>query len=140
MTSRCASWMSALVAALVLCGDATALDNSAIARLQGPWVPEGSRCDDVFRKQGTSINFMRRGAEMREGILVKGDRIADSRNRCTIARVRSEAERSTLLLSCFSGLLVSQLAFSLRFIDDDTVLRTFSDFPDNEMRWKRCKL
>lgn len=109
-------------------------------RLQGAWVPDGSRCGDVFFRQGKSINFVRPGAAGRDGILIQGNRIGDSRNQCTIEGVRADADRFALLLTCFSGLLVSKIAFDLRFVGEDTVVRTLSGFPEAEARWQRCKL
>src|SRR5687767_2939810 len=117
---------------------ANAQDRAQLQRLQGAWVPDGSSCPNVFFKQGTAIHFLRRGASKREGNLILGNRIEDSRQGCTISRAKVEGDRYTLFITCFSGLLVSKLAFSLQFVADDTVLRTFTDFPEDQMRWRRC--
>jgi hypothetical protein len=119
---------------------ANAQGRSQLQRLEGAWVPEGSSCAKVFFKQGTAIHFLRRGASKREGIVILGNRIEDSRQRCTISRAKVEADRHTLFITCFSGLLVSKLAFSLQLVAEETVLRTFTDFPEDQMRWRRCNL
>jgi hypothetical protein len=113
-----------------------------LSRLQGAWVPQGSRCEQVFFRQGTSINFRRAGSEKREGLLIKGKRIEDSRNRCNISNGKQGTDRQgqILLLTCFSGLLVAKLSFSVRFPDENTAVRTLIDFPDEEARFSRCKL
>src|SRR5207237_3597708 len=101
---------------------------------------EGSRCDATFFRQGTSIQFVRRGATKREGIVIKGNRVEDSRMRCTIAKSKAEGGRQDLLLSCFSALLVSQIGQSLRPVDENTLIRTINGFPDEEIRLRRCRL
>ena len=88
---------------------------ASIATAQGAWVPEGSSCANAFFKQGTAIHFARPGSSKREGILILGNRIEDSRQRCTISKAKMEADRHTLFITCFSGLFVSKLAFSLEF-------------------------
>src|SRR3954465_6313138 len=103
-------------------------------------IRDGARCKDVFFRQGTAINFARPGAATRDGILVVGTRIRDPKNACTISKTREVGETQTLLLTCFSGLLVPKISFSIRFQDEDTVVRTFSDFPDEKTTFRRCRV
>jgi hypothetical protein len=130
----------ALALALMLAGAPARAAPAELLFLQGAWVLEGSRCDATFFRQGPSIHFTRRGATEREGVLIKGDRVEDSRMRCTIAKSKVEADRQDLLLHCFSGLLVSKFAFSLRRVDEDTVIRTITVFPEDQIRLRRCRL
>jgi hypothetical protein len=130
----------ALALAFMLGGAPVRAAPAELSFLQGAWVLEGSRCEATFFRQGTSIQFTRRGATKREGVLVKGDRVEDSRMRCTIAKSKADGGRQDLLLSCFSGLLVSKFAFSLRRVDEDTVARTITGFPEDEIRLRRCRL
>src|SRR4051794_5939217 len=122
---------------LAVAAEVAAQPTPTLKRLEGAWVPDGARCKDVFFRQGTSINFVRAGAATRDGILVTGTRIRDPKNACTISKTREDGESQTLLLTCFSGLLVSKISFSIRFQDEDTVVRTFSDFPDGPSRHLR---
>ena len=118
---------------------ACAQDKPDLGRLEGAWVPEGTACKAVFYRQGSAVHFARPGAAKRDGVVIKGNRIEDARNRCTIRRAKEEASQYTVLLSCFSGLLVSSFALKLRFAGEDTVIRTLPDFPDEEKRWQRCR-
>jgi hypothetical protein len=131
---------AALALALMLVGAPAHAAPAELLFLQGAWVLEGSRCDSTFFRQGTSIHFTRRGATVRKGVLIKGDRVEDSRMRCAIANSKVEADRQDLLLHCFSGLLVSKFAFSLRRVDEDTVVRTITAFPEGQIRLRRCRL
>lgn len=105
---------------------------SAIERLQGAWVPEGNRCESVFFRQGNSINSHRPGASVREALLVQGSRLSDARHRCTMSNVRQESDTQTALLTCFNRSISrpSKLSISLTFVDRNTVVRTFSDSPE----------
>jgi hypothetical protein len=120
--------------------EVSAQPTPTLKRLEGAWVPDGARCKDVFFRQGTAINFARPGAATRDGILVAGTRIRDPKNSCTISKVNENGESSTLLLTCFSGLLVSKISFSIRFQDEDTVIRTLNDFPDEKTTFRRCRV
>jgi hypothetical protein len=125
---------------LIVTSGSAAAQELELQRLQGAWVPEGTKCESVFYRQGKSINFVRPGADAREGIIVRANRIEDARNGCSITKVRPDGERRTLLVSCFSGLVVSKLSFSIRFADDSTVVRTLTDFPEEELRLRRCRI
>ena len=111
-----------------------------LKRLEGAWVPDGARGKDVFFRQGTTSNFARPGAATRDGILVAGTRIRDPKNSCTISKINENGESPTLLLTCFSGLLVSKISFSIRFQDEDTVTRTLNDFPEEKATFRRCRV
>jgi hypothetical protein len=82
---------------------ANAQDRPQLQRLQGAWVPEGSSCANAFFKQGTAIHFARPGSSKREGILILGNRIEDSRQRCTISKAKMEADRHTCSLPASPG-------------------------------------
>jgi len=125
---------------LSVAAEVAAQPSPTLKRLEGAWVPDGARCKDVFFRQGTSINFVRAGAATRDGILVAGTRIRDPKNACTISKVKEDGETQTLLLTCFSGLLVSKISFSIRFQGEDTVVRTFSDFPDEKTIFHKCRV
>ena len=140
MLKRCPRLLGISAFLLLGLAPAGAQPDPELRRLQGAWVPEGARCEKVFFRQGTSINFFRPGAATREGILVEGKRIGDARNRCSIKKVRPDGDAQALLITCYSGLVVSNLAFTLRFVDDDTIIRTLSDFPEEEVRLRRCKI
>jgi len=130
----------ALASILMLVGAPAGAASAELSFLEGAWVLEGSRCEATFFRQGTSIHFTRPGAAKRDGVLIKGNRVEDARIRCTITKSKAEADRQDLLLSCFSGLLVSKFAFSLRRVDEDTVTRTIPGFPEDEIRLWRCRL
>jgi hypothetical protein len=109
-------------------------------RLQGAWVPEGNRCESVFFRQGTSIKFHQPGASLREGLLIQGNRLSDARHRCSISKVTQAGDTQTALLTCFSQSTSrrSKLSISLKFIDQNTVVRTFSDSPEEKLQLRRC--
>jgi hypothetical protein len=138
-TTKLLPWIVTCVG-LSAAAEVSAQPTPTLKRLEGAWVPDGARCKDVFFRQGTSINFARPGAATRDGILVAGTRIRDPNNSCTISKVNETGENPTLLLTCFSGLLVSKIAFSIRFQDEDTVMRTLNDFPEEKATFRRCRV
>jgi hypothetical protein len=115
---------------------------SELQRLQGAWVPEGAQCSNVFFRKGRSINFYRPGASVREGILIERNRLSDARQRCTIRGFKPNSDTYTMLIRCLRGrsLISSTFSFSLRFVDDDTVIRSFREFPEEKLMFHRCKI
>jgi hypothetical protein len=103
-----------------------------LERLQGAWVPEEHRCEKVFFRQGRSINFYRPGASVREGILVQENHLSDARHRCVISKVKQHEESYTMLVTCLGSrsLITSKLSLSMKFEDENRVVRTFSAFPE----------
>lgn len=132
-----------ILALLLLAGGATAGPRfPELQPLQGAWVPEGARCENVFFRQGTSVNFRKPGAVVREGILIEDNRLGDSRQRCVITKFRKDGERFRMLVTCskFETILTSKFSLVLAFADENTVVRSFSDFPDETLRLRRCRI
>jgi hypothetical protein len=133
-----------VLCSLLLCrpGFAQEPRSAELQRLQGAWVPEGSKCAKVFFRQGTSIRFHQPGALVRKGILIEGNRVSDARLRCTITRLKPTGDTYTMLVRCLRhrSLISSTVSFSLRFLDEDTVIKTFSDFPEEKLKFRRCKV
>src|SRR5829696_6894755 len=125
---------------LSVAAEVSAQTTPTLKRLEGAWVPDGARCQNVFFGQGTTINFARPGAARRDGILVAGTRMRDPKNACTISKIKEDGETQTLLLTCFSGLLVSKISFSIQFRDEDTVVRVLNDFPEEKTTFRRCRV
>src|SRR4051794_30262499 len=113
---------SAALAFVLLTGTPARAAPLDLAPLQGAWALDGLRCEDTFVRQGTAIHFVRRGAIKCAGILIKSGRVEDSRHRCTILKGRAEESGQAVRLSCFSGLMVSKFALSVRFADQDTLI------------------
>ena len=138
-TTKLLQWVLTCVGLSVV-AEVSAQPTPTLKRLEGAWVPDGARCKDVFFRQGTSINFARPGAATRDGILVAGTRMRDPKNACTISKIKEDGETQTLLLTCFSGLLVSKISFSIQFRDEDTVVRVLNDFPEEKTTFRRCRV
>jgi hypothetical protein len=137
MVTRDRLWLGIVLPVLLTSAVADAQTYPDLQRFRGAWVPEGAKCETVFFRQGSSINFHRPGASVREGILIHGrNRIEDARNRCHIKKVKPDGDAQSLLVTC----LVSNLSFSVRFIDEDTVVRSLTDFPEEQVRLRRCKI
>jgi hypothetical protein len=64
------------------------------------------------------------------------NRIEDGRNRCYIKKIKPDGDAQTFLVTCLSGLVASKLSFAVRLVDDDTAVRSLTDFPE-EGRWIR---
>ena len=131
---------SAALVLAVLAGATARADPRDLASLQGAWVADGSRCEDTFFRQGKAIHFVRRGAVKREGILIKSDRVEDSRNRCKIESGKPEPGERAVRLTCFSGLQVSKTALSVQLADQDTLVRTSGGFAGDVRRFRRCRI
>jgi hypothetical protein len=141
--ARRVEWLHACAFGIALCCaaiPARAADGDLVKRLQGAWVPSGKTCGEVFFRQGTSINFVRPGADDREGVLIAGTVLRDGRYQCSIQTSATAAGAGYRVpVTCFSGLRVALRSFALRIVDEDTMVRGAPE-GGTELRLRRCRL
>jgi hypothetical protein len=68
--------------------------------------------------------------------------VGDSRRRCTITRVKPSGDKFAVLLTCLRSKrsIWSTVSLSLWLADENTMVKTFSDFPEEALRLHRCKI
>lgn len=123
---------SALLAATVIVAPAFAYD------LSGVWASDVDRCDKIFKKSGKNITFANMADLYGSGFIVDGDKMRGKAARCTVKSRRETQDALHILASCSSDIMLSNVQFSLRFINDNTITRFFPEIPGMDLTYYRC--
>lgn len=128
------------IASFVSIGMASPSLAASMQALQGAWTMKGTACSDTFTKKGGTIRFRNRTASTTTGILVSGSKVAGPQVTCTTQKVRDSGDYFSAYLSCADAIMFSGISVSFRIIDKDTIERFDSQFPEESVRYYRCKL
>lgn len=108
--------------------------------LTGAWATDQTVCEKLFVKKGKSIAF-RPDAVMRgSGFIIDGNSIRGKAIKCAIKTRREEGQVVHLRAGCASDLLLSEVQFSVRIIDDNRINRIFPGMEGIEQAYERCRL
>jgi hypothetical protein len=119
-----------------------ALINPARATdLNGPWASDASVCGKVFVKKGDTISFQPDSDQFGGGFIVEGNKVRGQMQNCTIKRRKEDGNVVHLLAACASDIMASNIQFSVRIVDDNTIARIFPGMPDDlTTNYSRCSM
>jgi hypothetical protein len=125
----------ALVAGAVVlsaCSAASAFD------LNGAWANDAQSCEKIFVKKGGSFAFKEKSDIYGSGFIVAGDQIRGRFARCRITKQMQSESTIHMLAACSTDIMLSNVQFSLKVVDDRSVRRLFPGMSDIEMPYARC--
>lgn len=108
--------------------------------LSGVWASDAGRCSKIFKKSGKQVSFTQMADLYGSGFIVDGDKLRGKQARCTVTSRRETGEVVHLLASCSSDIMLSNVQFSLRVLNDNSVTRFFPDIPGMELTYYRCTM
>ncbi|MEH2513163.1 hypothetical protein V1291_004517 [Nitrobacteraceae bacterium AZCC 1564] len=106
--------------------------------LNGVWASDADRCDKIFKKSGKKISFTNMADLYGSGFIVDSDSLRGKAARCTVKSRRETQDALHILASCSSDIMLSNVQFSLRFKDNNSLTRFFPDIPGMELTYYRC--
>lgn len=122
-----------------LLSGAVLLATSAYAYdLTGVWASDADRCDKIFKKSGKKILFTQMADLYGSGFIVDSDSLRGKAARCSVKSRRETPEALHILASCSSDIMLSNVQFSMKFIDNNSLTRFFPDIPGMELTYYRC--
>jgi len=118
------------------------LGSPALAfELNGAWATDVSVCNKVFAKKGNSISFARDSDQFGGGFIVDGDKVRGQLQTCTIKVRKQEGNVVHFIAACASDIMASNVQFSAKLIDDNTLARIFPGMGDElNMKYSRCPI
>ena len=119
---------------LILSSSSHALD------LTGAWATDGSVCRKIFQRKGNSISFRPESEVHGSGFVVEGNSIRGKAAKCTIKARRQEGEILHLIAACATDIMLSDVQFSLKIVNDNKVSRVFPGMEGIELAFDRCSL
>jgi hypothetical protein len=125
---------AALSAVMLVVTPASAFD------LSGVWASDAGRCDKIFKKTGKQVAFTQMADLYGSGFIVDGDKLRGKQARCVVTARRETGEVVHLLASCASDIMLSNVQFSMKILNNDSLTRFFPDIPGMELTYYRCTM
>jgi len=122
--------------ALLSSHDAKAFD------LTGAWATSSEQCTKVFVRKGRANNmtFTNFSGVYGRGFIVEANRLRGKFENCKI-KSRNESNRTVnLVAACASGIMLSNVQFFLKVMDDNTVSREFPGIEGVDVKYHRCQI
>lgn len=133
MRSRFSSVVVAtLTTTMLLNAPASAFD------LSGVWASDAGRCDKIFKKAGKQVSFTHMADLYGSGFIVDGGKLRGKQARCVVTSRREDGEVVHLLASCASDIMLSNVQFSMKILDDNSLMRFFPEIPGMQLTYYRC--
>lgn len=129
----CAALMASLV---VLPNCASAFD------LAGAWATSSAQCNKVFARRGRAnqVTFANFSGVYGGGFIAEADRLRGKHENCVIKSRKDDGQNINIVVGCASGIMVSNVQFFLKAVDDDTITRQFPGIEGMEVNYHRCKI
>jgi hypothetical protein len=106
--------------------------------LDGSWATAPTACSQVFIKKDGAISFRQDSDQYGGGFIVEGDRIRGQMQTCTISRRKEDGNVIHMVAKCADDIMTSNVQFSAKIIDDNTIARVFPGMPEFTLSYSRC--
>jgi len=93
------------------------------------------RCSPA--RDGNRVDFTRFSGLYGAGFVAEADRLRGKFESCLIKSRKESGQTINLVVACASGIMLSNVQFFLKVLDDNTVSR---DFPGMEVTYHRCQI
>jgi hypothetical protein len=117
---------------LILPGQAWAID------LSGAWASSADQCGKVFRKNKNRITFAQDSDIYGAGFVADGNQLRGRTARCTIKSRREAGDTLNLMTSCATDIMLQNVQFSVKVLDDNKISRLFPGMEGMEITYYRC--
>jgi hypothetical protein len=119
-----------------------ALQCADAAELSGAWTPDADNCDKVFARRGRArqIEFAKFSGVYGGGFIIEADRLRGKFAKCRIKTRKEEGQSLNLIAACATDIMLSDVQFVLKIVDDDNVTRVFPGIEGMEVKYHRCRL
>ncbi len=110
--------------------------------LTGAWAPDADQCGKVFVRRGRAgqIDFTEFSGVYGGGFIIEADRLRGKFAKCKIKTRKEDGQSLNLIAACATDIMLSNVQFVLKVVDNDNVLRVFPGIEGMEVRYHRCSL
>jgi len=133
-----------LVLAAAIAAGAASLSSQQVNafELTGAWATSADQCSKVFVHKGRAnqVDFANFPGVYGGGFIAEANRLRGKFERCSVKSRKDSGETINLVVACASGILLSNVQFFLKVIDDDTISRDFPGMEGMEVKYHRCKI
>jgi hypothetical protein len=132
-----------VLAAAISAGSAVLSPQAAEAfDLTGAWAASADQCGKVFVRKGrdNKVSFTSFSGVHGGGFMVEADRLRGRFENCKIKSKKEDDRSVNLIAACASGIMLSNVQFFLKVIDDNTISREFPGIEGMEVKYFRCQI
>jgi hypothetical protein len=114
--------------------------NASAFELTGAWTASADQCGKVFIRKGRANEIAFTGLSDRHGggFIIEADRVRGRFTTCVIKSRKDDGQTVNLIVGCAADIILSNIQFSLRFLDDDSIARQFPGMEGMEVKYHRC--
>jgi hypothetical protein len=121
-------------------GTAISMISSAMAaELDGAWITDRGMCDKVFLKKGGKLSFTPKSDLYGNGFILEGNAIRGKVARCAVKSRQQDRDVVHLMAGCATDIMLSNIQFTLKVLDDDTISRLFPGMEGMDIPYYRCR-
>lgn len=110
------------------------------ADLNGAWASDASVCNKVFVKKENRISMTPDSELYGGGFVIEGNRATGTFQKCNIKSLKHDGAEIHLTAACSTGVMVSDLQFTVKFVSDNQVNVISAGPVKTENPYVRCSL
>ena len=110
--------------------------------LTGAWATSAEQCGKVFARKGRAreINFTNFSGVYGGGFIAEANRLRGKFENCSVKSRKESGQTINLVVACASGIMLSNVQFFLKVLDDNTISREFPGMEGMEVTYHRCQI
>ena len=110
--------------------------------LAGAWATSADRCGKIFARRGRAnqVDFTNFSGVYGGGFIVEASRLRGKLENCLIKSRKESDQTINLVVACASGIMLSNVQFFLKVLDDNTISREFPGIEGMDVKYQRCQI
>jgi len=110
--------------------------------LPGAWATSADQCSKVFARKGRAnqVSFTNFSGVYGGGFIAEANRMRGKFESCSVKSRKESGQIINLVVACASGIMLSNVQFFLKVIDNDTISREFPGMEGMEVKYHRCQI
>ena len=110
--------------------------------LKGAWAASADQCGKVFVRKGRANEAAFTALSDRHGggFIVEANRVRGKFTTCMIKSRKDDGQTLTLIAGCATDIILSNVQFSLKVLDENSIARQFPGMEGSEVKYFRCPI
>ncbi len=110
--------------------------------LTGAWAAGEAKCDKVFARRGRAnqVSFTNFSSIHGGGFIVDAKQLKGKSDTCLIKSKKETDQSVNLVVTCARGVVLSNVQFFMKIIDDNTISREFPGMEELDVKYRRCRI
>jgi hypothetical protein len=118
------------------------LEHAAAFDLTGAWATAADQCDKVFVRKGRAkqVTFSNFSGVYGQGFIAEPNRFRGKFTNCSIKSRKDDGPSINIVVSCASGVTLSDVQFFLKVVDANSMTRLFPGIEGMDVTYHRCQI